>query len=174
MKQRSKCETCHHDLKWYDLVPIISFVILKGQCRYCRHKLSKLHVIGELCALLPIGLLVFNVIYPSSALFLALYLFLLVAALYDMHTHTIPVHFVLIFYYSCHSLSAKGVYNANWYCNFASHFIYTCTSCDRVRRHFNFHFTQSRLSLFFFPHDILYDFYYWWFIYDNVSFVHEA
>ncbi|WP_180363463.1 MULTISPECIES: A24 family peptidase [unclassified Staphylococcus] len=97
MKQRSKCETCHHDLKWYDLVPIISFVILKGRCRYCRHKLSKLHVIGELCALLPIGLLVFNVIYPSSALFLALYLFLLVAALYDMHTHTIPVHFDLIF-----------------------------------------------------------------------------
>lgn len=97
LKQRSKCETCHHDLKWYDLVPIVSFLTLKGQCRYCRHKLSKLHVIGELLALLPIVLLVFHVIYPSSALFLSIYLFLLVGALYDSHTHTIPTHFVFIF-----------------------------------------------------------------------------
>ncbi len=97
LKQRSRCEKCQHDLSWYDLIPIISFIVLKGECRYCKHKLSYLHLIGELLALLPMTLLVWNVIYPSTTLFLAAYLFLLVAGLYDFHTHTIPLHFVLIF-----------------------------------------------------------------------------
>ncbi|MHD0397511.1 prepilin peptidase [Staphylococcus simulans] len=97
LKQRSKCDTCHHDLKWYDLIPIVSYFMLKGQCRYCGHQLPSLYVIGELLALLPVGLTHYDVIYPSSALFLSFYLFLLVAALYDIHTHTIPVHFVFIF-----------------------------------------------------------------------------
>lgn len=107
MKRRSKCEMCHHDLKWGDLVPIVSFFILKGRCRYCGHKLSKLYVIGELLALLPIPLLVYHVIYPSSVLFLSLYLFLLVAALYDIHTHTIPVHFLFIFMIVVMALAPK-------------------------------------------------------------------
>ena len=34
---RSHCEMCGHSLSWYDLLPILSFVLLKGKCRYC-HK----------------------------------------------------------------------------------------------------------------------------------------
>lgn len=34
---RSHCEFCRHTLAWYDLVPIVSYVILRGRCRYC-HK----------------------------------------------------------------------------------------------------------------------------------------
>lgn len=32
---RSHCRSCHHILAWYDLVPVLSFIILKGRCRYC-------------------------------------------------------------------------------------------------------------------------------------------
>lgn len=32
---RSHCESCQHTLVWYDLVPIVSFVGLRGSCRYC-------------------------------------------------------------------------------------------------------------------------------------------
>ena len=31
----SRCPKCLHDLKWYDNVPVISFILLKRQCRYC-------------------------------------------------------------------------------------------------------------------------------------------
>ena len=31
----SRCPKCLHDLKWYDNVPVISFILLKKQCRYC-------------------------------------------------------------------------------------------------------------------------------------------
>lgn len=33
---RSHCRACQHQLAWYDLFPIISFVTLRGRCRYCQ------------------------------------------------------------------------------------------------------------------------------------------
>lgn len=37
---RSHCDFCHHQLAGWDLIPIISFFLLGGRCRYCRHKIS--------------------------------------------------------------------------------------------------------------------------------------
>jgi len=37
---RSFCPNCKHTLAWYDLVPIFSFLFLKGKCRYCGQKIS--------------------------------------------------------------------------------------------------------------------------------------
>lgn len=37
---RSHCMSCGEQLKWYDLVPIFSFLFLRGKCRYCKTKLS--------------------------------------------------------------------------------------------------------------------------------------
>lgn len=37
VKERSECTHCHHVLEWYDLVPVLSWVSLRGKCRYC-HK----------------------------------------------------------------------------------------------------------------------------------------
>lgn len=37
---RSMCVHCHHTLAWYDLVPVFSWVSLKGRCRYCRKPIS--------------------------------------------------------------------------------------------------------------------------------------
>ncbi len=40
VRGRSICDFCKRNLAWYDLFPILSFFLLKGQCRYCRKKLS--------------------------------------------------------------------------------------------------------------------------------------
>jgi len=37
---RSHCMSCMKEIKWYDLVPVISYLILGGKCRYCKEKLS--------------------------------------------------------------------------------------------------------------------------------------
>jgi len=37
---RSFCPHCKHLLNWKDLIPILSFLILKGKCRYCQKKIS--------------------------------------------------------------------------------------------------------------------------------------
>lgn len=39
-KGRSMCEHCSHTLSAKDLVPVFSWVSLKGRCRYCKKKLS--------------------------------------------------------------------------------------------------------------------------------------
>lgn len=35
VKGRSYCPHCKHTLFWLDLIPVISFIFLKGKCRYC-------------------------------------------------------------------------------------------------------------------------------------------
>lgn len=40
IKPGSHCESCQHLLKWYELIPIISFLIQGGRCRQCHTKLS--------------------------------------------------------------------------------------------------------------------------------------
>lgn len=43
----SHCTSCKSNLKWYDLIPILSYVLLKGRCRYCREKVSARYLIIE-------------------------------------------------------------------------------------------------------------------------------
>lgn len=46
-KGRSRCDTCGYILKWYDLIPIISFCILRGKCCKCHSKIDVLHFASE-------------------------------------------------------------------------------------------------------------------------------
>jgi len=48
LKGRSFCPHCEHTLEWKDLIPILSFVLLKGKCRYCGKKISFQYPIIEL------------------------------------------------------------------------------------------------------------------------------
>lgn len=45
---RSECPNCHHQLATADLIPILSFLWLRGKCRYCGHKLSIQYPLVEL------------------------------------------------------------------------------------------------------------------------------
>ncbi|MBC2579943.1 A24 family peptidase [Clostridium sp. DJ247] len=36
----SHCTSCNNEIKWYDLFPIVSYIFLKGKCRYCGEKVS--------------------------------------------------------------------------------------------------------------------------------------
>lgn len=44
----SHCTACSYKLKWYDNIPILSFLILKGKCRNCKQKISIRYTIVEL------------------------------------------------------------------------------------------------------------------------------
>ena len=43
----SHCMTCGHKLKWYELVPVLSWLAQKGKCRSCGVKLSAQYPIVE-------------------------------------------------------------------------------------------------------------------------------
>ena len=82
VRGRSKCDFCKHKLSALDLVPILSFLALRGKCRYCHKKLSWQYPLVELIS----GLLFvlasylafgFDFFY-ASPLFLAKFVFLAV------------------------------------------------------------------------------------------------
>ena len=45
---RSFCPRCNHELAWYDLIPVFSFLVLKGKCRYCQKRISMQYPLIEL------------------------------------------------------------------------------------------------------------------------------
>lgn len=45
---RSYCPHCRHTIAWYDLIPVISWFILRGSCRYCKKPISWLYPFIEL------------------------------------------------------------------------------------------------------------------------------
>lgn len=47
-KGRSRCDNCGYTLKWYDLIPIISYITLKGRCRNCKAKIDPAHLYSEI------------------------------------------------------------------------------------------------------------------------------
>lgn len=44
----SKCPKCHEQIKWYDNMPILSFLLLRGKCRSCKEPISFQYPIVEL------------------------------------------------------------------------------------------------------------------------------
>lgn len=47
-KDRSECLYCHHQLAWYDLMPVVSWLSLRGKCRYCQHRIGRMEILLEL------------------------------------------------------------------------------------------------------------------------------
>ena len=37
---RSLCPACEHELAWYDNIPLLSYALLRGRCRYCSEPIS--------------------------------------------------------------------------------------------------------------------------------------
>ena len=48
IKPGSFCPKCNHSLKWYELIPVFSFIIQKGKCRKCGCRISLFYPLIEL------------------------------------------------------------------------------------------------------------------------------
>lgn len=46
-KKRSHCMTCGYQLRWFDLIPLFSWLALRGKCRKCRAKISPQYPLVE-------------------------------------------------------------------------------------------------------------------------------
>lgn len=47
---RSRCQHCYQQLRWYELIPIFSFLLQKGRCWVCYKKLSWQYILVEIAS----------------------------------------------------------------------------------------------------------------------------
>jgi type II secretory pathway, prepilin signal peptidase pulO and related peptidases len=45
--ERSECLFCHHRLSWYELIPILSWMLQRGRCRKCGKKIGGIELASE-------------------------------------------------------------------------------------------------------------------------------
>jgi len=91
IKPPSTCGHCQHQLKALDLIPVLSYVILKGRCRYCNEKVSIQYPLVELATGF-IFLILYNLyglnIYFFKAVVLSSIVF--VMSMIDLKHYIIP------------------------------------------------------------------------------------
>ena len=88
-KGRSYCPHCRHKLGLGDLIPVFSFLRLRGRCRYCQQKISWQYPLVELST----GIIFFLIAFTGVNNYAMAYLltpFLVVIFVYDLKHYIIP------------------------------------------------------------------------------------
>jgi len=96
MLGHSHCDTCGHELSTADLFPIISYIALKGKCRYCGSKVPPRDLIFEIIlgVLFALTLWLHGVVDAAVIAALALEMLLLGLSLADWDSGVIPGGFL--------------------------------------------------------------------------------
>jgi leader peptidase (prepilin peptidase)/N-methyltransferase len=90
-KGRSHCTACGHTLGAVDLVPLLSFLMLKGRCRYCGQKISPRYPAAEIIsAVMFLGLVLRYDITFTALRYIVFCCLLFTAALVDLEIKEIP------------------------------------------------------------------------------------
>lgn len=95
---RSKCENCSKNILFRDLIPIISYLYLKGKCRFCK---CRIPIDIFLCELILGALFLFPLSCNTPfdpLLYYFLVIFLIPLSIYDMKHYIIPNHVLIIMF----------------------------------------------------------------------------
>lgn len=109
--KRSYCPNCDHELGFFDLIPVLSYVFLGGKCKYCKQRISIRYPLFELangCVFTLFYILFGFDIYFFMACALYIYLFLLTGC-YIMNKKMIQSEIIKIKEEKCYS-SKNGVF----------------------------------------------------------------
>lgn len=94
---RSRCFSCGHTLSWYELVPVLSYLMQRGRCRACQARIPLRDLLVELVTA---GLFVSAYILATSGTQLFVYWLLIsllvVVTLYDIEHCIIPNELVAV------------------------------------------------------------------------------
>ncbi len=96
-KSRSHCPECGHILRWHDLIPLLSFLLLRGRCRYCGKQISVQYPAVEAATGALFLLIISNFQFPVSnfqnlaemVYLLTISCFLIVVFVYDLKHYLI-------------------------------------------------------------------------------------
>jgi len=88
---RSRCMQCGHPLGSLDLVPVFSYLLLRGKCRYCGSRISVQYPLVELMAgALAAGVFILNPTPLAFLFWFVVWMTLLFVVIYDIKHMIIP------------------------------------------------------------------------------------
>ena len=91
LKGRSFCPHCKHQLGFFDLIPILSFIIVKGKCRYCQKKISWQYPLVEIfTGLIFLLLVTCHLSLVTLIYYIVVSSLLIVIFVYDLKHYIIP------------------------------------------------------------------------------------
>lgn len=91
VKIRSHCMQCDRDLRWYELVPLFSYLLQGGKCRGCKTKISIQYPLVEAAnGVFYVLIFIINGMNVDSLLYCLLVSALLVLSVIDFRTYEIP------------------------------------------------------------------------------------
>ena len=98
---RSACPHCKHVLQWYELVPVVSYVVQRGRCRKCKKNISRQYPAVEIATGAVFALLFLPVAAQLSLLPLAIAGFAIVSLLIvlfviDLKTFILPDFYIVV------------------------------------------------------------------------------
>ncbi len=90
-KEKSACRACGHEFAFKDLIPVISWIRLKGKCRYCGAKISVRDMVVELLGgAFAVGLTVYYGVGLKALTIFLFFAMLTIVTCIDMDTMEIP------------------------------------------------------------------------------------
>jgi len=107
---RSHCPHCKRDLRWFELLPLVSFILQRGRCRRCGKAISWQYPLSELLTAAVFFLIAWRLVahplmvmpvgygavaYGVLAVWLAIGALLVLAGLIDLRVRIIPDEVVL-------------------------------------------------------------------------------
>ena len=91
LKGRSRCQHGGHELRWVDLIPVFSFLFLRGKCRTCKKPISGKYPLIEILAALVALFVPLQIGFGVPALFWVVCLWiLLLISIIDLRLKIIP------------------------------------------------------------------------------------
>ncbi|MCA1064600.1 prepilin peptidase (plasmid) [Rossellomorea sp. AcN35-11] len=98
IKPRSHCTNCNHTLTPFELIPVFSYLFLRGKCRKCKSEVSPIYPFMELTTGM-LFLLASSEIGLKPELFMSLLLIslLVIISVSDLTYHRIPDKILLFF-----------------------------------------------------------------------------
>ncbi len=95
-KGRSICPECKNKIAWYDNIPLLSFILLGGRCRNCKHTISWRYFLIELVTGVGFLFISINFGFDFLLLFYLLLIFSLLVLIFvvDLEHKIIPDSFV--------------------------------------------------------------------------------
>ena len=87
----SFCPSCKDNIRWFNNIPIISFILLQGKCRSCKQAIDKQYLIVELITSLSfVTIYYFFGLTITSLLLLILFVFFIIIFFIDLKHFIIP------------------------------------------------------------------------------------